>query len=63
MGSGPNIPAEQRRRPMLRTTTARDVLDGLIKHCERTGETMATVIERALRKELGLLVGGEERER
>lgn len=63
MTSGPNIPNAQRVRPMLRTTTAREVRDALIRHCERTGETMAAVVERALRKELGLPVGGEEQER
>jgi hypothetical protein len=46
---------------MLRTTTARDVLDALLAHCERTEETMAAVVERALRKELGLPVVQEEK--
>jgi hypothetical protein len=64
VSSGPNIRNSQRNRPILTgATVAKDVHEALREHVERTGETKSAVVERALRKEFGLPVGGEERER
>jgi hypothetical protein len=62
--SGPNIPDAQRKRPRLPgTTVAVEVHEALERHVRRTRETRSAVVERALRKELGLPVGGEEQEK
>lgn len=62
MSSGPSIPDAQRKRPKLTgVTLPADVADALEEHLERTGEGKSAVVARALRKELGLPVGGEER--
>jgi metal-responsive CopG/Arc/MetJ family transcriptional regulator len=54
MSSGPSIKDADRTRPKVVVTIDKKVVDALDEQVKRAMETRSAVVERALRKELGV---------